>query len=76
MLLKSVHAYCHHDYCYMHACMYALKLCDVYYSHNNGFVYIYIYICSPLRGRFKGTDRAVYTVEPCGQSLKKCFLKK
>ena len=26
-----------------------------------------IITCSPLRGRFKGTDRAVYTVEPCGQ---------
>ena len=25
------------------------------------------HVCSPLRGRFKGTDRAVYTVEPCGQ---------
>ena len=29
--------------------------------HSRG----YYYICSPLRRRIKGTDRAIYAVEPC-----------
>ena len=28
---------------------------------------ICIHPCSPLCGRFKGADRAIYAVEPCGQ---------
>ena len=28
---------------------------------------ICIHACSPLCGRFKGADRAIYAVEPCGQ---------